>query len=205
MRGYSTKNGVRYRFYVSSALLRGRKTEAGSVGRVAAAEIENAVLAALEQHQGRSASTTEPTSIATVERIVIAADQLRITVAGTTEADDIPAEIRLPWSIKTRDSLPTIEGNATPVATHNEALVQAIVRAHAWVQSLRNEVYPSIETLAEANNLHPKVVRQALRLAFLSPEMASAILEGPQPAALSLAQIPKLLPLPWAEHRRLLG
>ena len=33
---FSTKNGVRYRFYVSSALLRGRKAAAGSVGRIAA-------------------------------------------------------------------------------------------------------------------------------------------------------------------------
>src|SRR6195952_4478310 len=48
---YSTRNGVRYRFYVSSALLRGRKTEVGSVGRVSAAEIESAVLAALQSHQ----------------------------------------------------------------------------------------------------------------------------------------------------------
>jgi hypothetical protein len=51
----------------------------------------------------------------------------------------------------------------------------------------------SIEALAEANRLHPKVVRQALRLAFLSPGVTSAILEGRQPARLSLAQIPKLL------------
>ncbi len=34
---FSTKNGVRYRFYVSSALLRGRKGKAGSVGRVSGA------------------------------------------------------------------------------------------------------------------------------------------------------------------------
>ena len=40
---FSSKNGVRYRFYVSSALLRGRKAGAGSVGRVSAAQIENAV------------------------------------------------------------------------------------------------------------------------------------------------------------------
>jgi site-specific DNA recombinase len=52
---------------------------------------------------------------------------------------------------------------------------------------------------------HPKVVRQALRLAFLSPDLTSAILEGKQPAGLSLARIPKLLPLPWTEHQRLLG
>jgi hypothetical protein len=37
---FSTKNGVRYRFYVSSALLRGRKDATGSVPRIAAQEIE---------------------------------------------------------------------------------------------------------------------------------------------------------------------
>jgi site-specific DNA recombinase len=66
-------------------------------------------------------------------------------------------------------------------------------------------VHESIEALAEANRLHPKVVRQALRLAFLSPDVTSAILEGVQPAGLSLARIPKLLSLRWTEHRPLLG
>jgi site-specific DNA recombinase len=73
------------------------------------------------------------------------------------------------------------------------------------MQCLQNGTYESIEALAEANHLHPKVVRQALRLAFLSPDVTSAILEGEQPAELSLARIPKLLPLPWTQHRRLLG
>jgi site-specific DNA recombinase len=50
---FSTKNGVRYRFYVSSALLRGRKAEAGSVGRVSATEIESTVLAALKRYQNQ--------------------------------------------------------------------------------------------------------------------------------------------------------
>src|SRR6202022_3796653 len=39
---FSTNAGVRYRFYVSSALLRGRKAEAGSVGGLAAQAIEDA-------------------------------------------------------------------------------------------------------------------------------------------------------------------
>src|SRR5262249_31346941 len=37
---FSSKKGVRYRFYISSALLRGRKLEAGSISRVSAIEIE---------------------------------------------------------------------------------------------------------------------------------------------------------------------
>ena len=47
---FSTNNGVRYRFYVSSALLRGRKAEAGSVRRVAAQAIEDAVVQAVRNH-----------------------------------------------------------------------------------------------------------------------------------------------------------
>jgi site-specific DNA recombinase len=59
--------------------------------------------------------------------------------------------------------------------------------------------------MREANSLHPKVVRQALRLAFLALEITSAVLEGSQPKELSLARIPKLLSSSWAEHRLLPG
>jgi hypothetical protein len=53
--------------------------------------------------------------------------------------------------------------------------------------------------------LHPKVVRQALRLAFLAPGLASVILDGTQPQQILLGRIPKTLPLAWSEHRHLLG
>ena len=45
---FSSKNGVRYRFYVSTAL-RGRKHKAGSVTRISAPEIEGLVEAALSE------------------------------------------------------------------------------------------------------------------------------------------------------------
>ncbi|MDB5582256.1 MAG: Resolvase-like protein [Bradyrhizobium sp.] len=82
--------------------------------------------------------------------------------------------------------------------------MQSVVRARAWMQALRDGSYKSIESLADANQLHPKVVRQALRFAFLSPTVTAAILEGSQPTGLSLSQIPKLLPLPWTEHQQML-
>jgi hypothetical protein len=49
---------------------------------------------------------------------------------------------------------------------------------------------------------HPKVVRQNLRLAFLSPQAPSAILKGSQPTELSLARIPKLLLMPWIDQQQ---
>ena len=205
---FSAKNGIRYRFYISSALLRGQKAQAGSVGRVSATEIESAVLAALPLHQEQAAFENEPDRIKMVERVVVTRDQLLITTAGsnrTTEANETTTETRIAWSTNTRDSIATLESDAAPEGAPNESLIQSVVRAHVWEQSLRDRVYESVEMLAEAIRLHPKVVRQALRLAFLSPDVTSAILEGRRPAALSLAQIPKLLPLSWTDHRRLLG
>jgi site-specific DNA recombinase len=202
---YSTKNGVRYGFYVSSALLRGRNTDAGSVGRVSAAEIESAVLTALQPHQGRETNNGQD-PIGAVERVVISRDQLMLTIvrSGADHTDGMPAEIKVAWSTKAKDSAAAVESDGAQEGSHNEALIQSIVRAHVWMHSLREGTYESIENLADGNRLHPKVVRQALRLAFLSPDVTSAILEGRQPAGLSLAQIPKLLPLRWTEHRRLL-
>jgi site-specific DNA recombinase len=200
---FSTKNGVRYRFYVSSALLRGRKAAAGSVSRIAAAEIESAVLAALQPHQAGYGSAANPVEM--LERVVVARDHLHITIAGAADGDGPPQKIKLAWSIKSRDAATVVEGSDGPESAHNAGLIQSIVRAYGWIHCLRGGAYESVEQLAKANSLHPKVVRQALRLAFLSPEVTSAVLEGKQPRELSLARLPKLLPLSWAEHRPLLG
>ena len=57
---FSTKNGVRYRFYVSSALLRGRKAVSGSVTRVSAQAIEQVIVEALRvQHPDLQANDAE--------------------------------------------------------------------------------------------------------------------------------------------------
>jgi DNA invertase Pin-like site-specific DNA recombinase len=199
---FSSKNGVRYRFYVSSPLLRGRKALAGSVGRVAALEIERVILAALETHKG-TGSDGASGSIDALERVVVCRDKLLMSIAAPDRESS--KEIRIAWSTAAKDTSTILEGSGPSEDTRNDGLIQAIVRAHGWVNLLRDGVHESIEQLAEASQLHPKVVRQSLRLAFLSPDATSAILEGRQPAGLSLARIPKLLPLPRTEHRHLLG
>jgi hypothetical protein len=44
-------------------------------------------------------------------------------------------------------------------------------------------------------------VQQGLRLAFLTPELITAVLDGDP--VLELKQVPKLLPLSWREQRRM--
>jgi site-specific DNA recombinase len=201
---FSSKNGVRYRFYVSSALLRGRKDAAGSVGRIAAAEIESGVLAALDTYQQQENPDSTFAPLQALDRVVVFRDQLLIKFAAIPGAESTAQEIRIAWSSKAKDAATAAGGNGEPEGARNESLIQSIVRAHVWMRCLQDGTHESIEMLAEANRLHPKVVRQSLRLAFLSPDVISAILEGGQPAGLSLSRIPRLLPLPWTDHQRLL-
>lgn len=57
----------------------------------------------------------------------------------------------------------------------NPLLVQAIVRAHNWLEAVSDETYNSIEDLASRLDLHPKVIRKGLRLAFLSPTITEGV------------------------------
>jgi site-specific DNA recombinase len=205
---YSTKNGIRYRSYVSSALLRGRTAEVGSLGRVSAVEIEDAVRTAVNARPLERSDRNNGVSdaIEVVERVVVARDELTIYLApvGDPADNDATMQIRIPWAVKVSNPAGSVDYGEN-VGARNEGLVQSVGRAHAWNHSLLTGTHASVEKLAEANGLHPKIVRQALRLAFLSPEVTSAILEGGRPLGFSLARIPKLLALQWSDHRRLLG
>jgi DNA invertase Pin-like site-specific DNA recombinase len=201
---FSSKNGVRYRFYVSRALLRGRKSQAGSVGRVSAAKIEQAVLSALASRQRAKGFEGVPLDITRVQRVVVTRDRLTIGLFGRT-GNKSKQEIQAPWSCDPNGNLATIALADGPEPARNESLIRALVRAHAWLQQLDDGSYGSIEDLADANNIHPKVVRQALRLAYLPPKFTSSILEGTHPAAATAARVPKLLPVSWSKQQYALG
>jgi len=226
---FTNKNGVRYQFYVSSALLRGRKGECGTVGRIAARTIEDLVLTAVRPpHRSPlnsgddpfpsrlcaapapSETMTDSDLIAGVERIVITATELRIALSSDQRSDEglgipptetLPTVITIPWTGRPDSSAACLEPTPT---VPDPALIHVIVRARLWVQMLETGEHDSVEILAEVAGLHPKVVRQSLRLAFLPPDITAAILEGRQPRSLSARAIPQTLPLGWRKQRKLL-
>jgi hypothetical protein len=199
---FSSKNGVRYRFYISRAL-RGRKHKASSVARIAAREIEDIV----EQTQTvrekfRVPDVASEAIFERTTRVVVGKSLLRVTFKSDDQADGSSAStLEIPWA-------PTKAGHThllPPDGKPEQKLLQAVVRAHAWLADLQSGRFSTIEELATAAKIHPKVARQALRLAFLAPEVTSAILDRDQSESMMLSAIPKLLPLAWARHRQLLG
>lgn len=188
---FSSKNGVRYRFYVSRAL-RGRKREAGTVTRISAPEIEGLVEAAIRE-QSNNPELTREKAISCIERAIVTDRAIRIALSPDMGGK---ASIDIPWVRKT-SNVGTICLTLSKTKT-DPKLLHAVIRAHAWLNDLHGGRYASVEDLAVANDLHPKVVRQGLRLAFLSPAATSSIIDGERP--IRLKQIPKSLPLRWDRH-----
>lgn len=189
---FSSKNGVHYRFYVSTAL-RGRKHKAGSVTRIPAPELERLVAATLRD----KLDLPNGQLLDHVDQITVSMGSIQITVKSTKgkkKLIDIPRAPNPKGSTELRLA-------SEPDRT-DQKLVRAIVRAHTWLSDLFSARHACIEDLAAAEHLNPKVVRQGLRLAFLPPEITTAALGGE--ATLALKHIPKVLPLSWGEQRRLL-
>jgi DNA invertase Pin-like site-specific DNA recombinase len=196
---FSSKNGVRYRFYVSSALLRGRKDKAGSVRRIAAREIEGIVEEAV---QGKLDIADDSGQAITdrIQRIVLSDTLIGITIHPEEASKGSKATtVNIPWAPnKVRYGCAPDRSERKPDAK----VLQAVVRAHAWLADLKSGRSKSIEDLATTMNLHPKVVRQGLQLAFVSPQLVSTILGREQP--FELKYIRAQLPLNWSEQLRLI-
>ena len=92
---HANKQGVRYRYYVSCTLAQGRPEAAGSVARVAAAEVELPVLQALRQHRPDLSGATDRELIEHwVERVVLRPTTIEIALpadSGAADRDQVDA------------------------------------------------------------------------------------------------------------------
>jgi site-specific DNA recombinase len=136
-----------------------------------------------------------------IERVVVGKSLVQVMCRSEDHPHGSPpTTIEIPWAPK-----PTAAHVPAASRKPDQKLLQAIVRSRAWLADLKGCRYTSIEELAEGVEVHPKVVRQALRLAFLSSRVTSVILEGDLPEWLTLRQIRKRLPLAWNAHWDLCG
>jgi site-specific DNA recombinase len=76
--------------------------------------------------------------------------------------------------------------------------LEALVRAHRWTDALAKADLVSIEALAASVKLHPKVVRNEIKLADLAPGLTEAILTGN--LAFGLPDLRKVSALSWQKQ-----
>jgi site-specific DNA recombinase len=86
-----------------------------------------------------------------------------------------------------------------------DILLAAIAKARAWVEDLASARISSFAEIAAREGKVERHVRFLAPLAFVSPSVLSAIMDGTAPAHLTVTLLAKALPYSWAEQdRRLL-
>jgi site-specific DNA recombinase len=235
---HAAKGGRRWRYYVSQAVLQGRKHEAGSIARAPALEIERRVTEAVraaspaskrqgwqELHQpkasGRGASTDSPAVRpsdsdaalrATIERVVMSRTTIEIELAEGMTRDDQNRILIIPWTPPSPHRRREIiqgqgDGPSARRAMRTEArgiLTDALRDAHHWLDELTTAPNLNIESLAARAGKTERWIRRTISLAFLSPALVKAAIDGRLPRGFGVKRLMDL-PMAWPDQWSALG
>jgi site-specific DNA recombinase len=227
---HANKRGVRYRYYVSQAVLQKKPQAPGSVSRVPATELEALVMTALRNHLDPGGGSLHlPDSDQDlveryVERVTLTRSEIKLRLRAIDEeaawqpnTDDSPktpsgpanttvTTIAISWT----SPLPATVKGIVHVPVHNtpikpgrrETLLLAIAKARNWIDDLVHGRVASFAVIARREGRAERHIRLLAPLAFLSPRIVSALLDGTAPADLTLTKLARALPYSWVEQER---
>jgi site-specific DNA recombinase len=185
---HSRKKGVRYRYYVSQAVLQSRKGEAGQVFRVPAPDIE-ALVGRFLRDQCRDQQTDLRSLVeAQIARFTVEAESISVELAGLTGnlGSSSSQTVSLPWSKKPFRVAKGVVAEPTPPtippdfdSKAKEAVLAAIKRAKRWVEQLTAGA--NLPEIAAREGKSPRHIRLLTSLAFISPRVMSEIINGDRP------------------------
>jgi site-specific DNA recombinase len=213
---HSRKGGAEYRYYISSALIQGQPQAAGSVTRAPAPKVEAVVLDAVRRHIGPDApiDTTELIT-AYVRQIEVRRTEIAISLLnehqGSEDERDNPLILIVPWR-KTphrrhRDVIAPEDPSRTQVfPTRSDTrvkLITAIARARRWLSEIETGA-ATIEGIAAREACSKRRVNMTISLAFLSPSLAKAAVEGRLPRGVGAARLFDA-PVVWSRQHLMLG
>ena len=230
---HSNKLGARYRYYVSRAVIQNRKQAAGSIARVPAPEIETLVLKAIREHlqiidnaAQQIAGTDHDLVERHVDRIVVKQDAIEVRLVDTQEepavAGDRPRRdmgqghdnsraltLALPWAAQSFSAVKGVlhapERSPGLKPELREGLLTAIAKARVWVDDLLGGRVASFAEIATREGKTERYIRQLATLAFTSPRIIAALIDGNGSADLTVAGFAKALPDSWAAQERQFG
>jgi hypothetical protein len=87
-------------------------------------------------------------------------------------------------------------------ATVDNTMVKVLARGFRWQRLLYDGTYATIEDMAAAEKINPSYISRLMRLAYLSPAIVEAILDGRHPAHLTMKDLMHPFPLEWAAQER---
>ena len=116
--------------------------------------------------------------------------------------------VEIPFTIRKRGGRKQIitpdgaSGWVSPRARIDNTMIKAIARGFRWRKLLETGVYGTLEEIAAAEKINPSYVSRLLRTTLLAPEIVEAILDGRQPAEMTLAVLMEPFAISWREQKR---
>ena len=93
--------------------------------------------------------------------------------------------------------------NPAPKAAIDNTMIKAIARAFRWQAMLENGTYGCVKDIAKRERINGSFVSRIIRLALLAPDIVEAVLDGRQPASLTLKDLMTPFPVEWYRQRAL--
>jgi site-specific DNA recombinase len=214
---HAGNGGVKYRYYVSTALLHGQGDRAGSVRRVPAPDIEALVITAVRERLNLSNTMDDRTLVAThVARVDVEPDHLVLQLVeaeqDAVEGASADNTLRVPWqkpSSRRRHEILILEGispeQARPLrAAARTSLIASLARGRHWLKQLVADPRATTENIARREGCSVRKVNMTISLAFLSPDLVKAAIDGRLPQGMGVARLTDL-PTEWSRQREMLG
>jgi DNA invertase Pin-like site-specific DNA recombinase len=204
---HARKESVKYRYYLSSALLQGTAERAGSVHRVPAAEIEVLVVKSVRDYLNPPQPIDDRSLVHThVARVEVQSDRLIIHLA------EPPSTLEVPWQktpSRRRREILLPEGtrpeHARPIRSETRArLVAAIARSRRWLDELIADPTASADSIAKRERCSARKINMTVSLAFLAPDLVKAAIDGRLPHGIGVARLSDL-PAEWSRQYQMLG
>jgi site-specific DNA recombinase len=223
---HTNKQGARYRYYVSHAILQKRGGEAGSVVRISAPDIETAVVQAVRNHLDKRKSGDRPNPTTDrelierhVERIIVKPQMIEVHLVseaghGPAEHDQAivaqhlsetaaPVAITVPWTMTAIAAAKGILHSPLPSPAmsvdERDVILTAIAKARAWIADLIEGRATSFAEISQREGKVERHIRLLAPLAFVSPRIIADIIDGILPS-IAITDLAKQLPYCWARQ-----
>ena len=213
---HARKRGVKYRYYLSSALLNGEAERTGAVLRLPAAALEAVVIRSVRQHLKSPAAMNDRSLIEThIARVEVDPQRLIIRLAQGEQAANEPAgplnTLSVPWqktAATRRREILLPEGvapqNARRIRSENRTTLLALPADAAGLKNSSSNSTSTTETIAKREGCTTRKVNMTISLAFLAPDLVQAAIDGTLPHGMGVVRLADL-PTEWSQQHRMLG
>ena len=177
---HAVKSGRRYRYYVSM----------DNRLRLPATEIEAAIQSALEHNRAAQLErerrgSSELDQFASVERAVVGAEEIRVTLNGKIDA------ITFPTQLQKRGVEQKLVLGAGMQRDPDKILIRRILLGMDWIDQIKSG--QSVSVVAHAAEVSPEYVTHTLGLALLSPSILEENVTGRQAPHITASKLKKVM------------